>query len=126
MRCPCTSGDTFDSCCGPIIEARALAPTAERLMRSRFTAFAIGDSEHLLRSWHPSTRPADLELDPDVRWTRLDILEKEAGGPFDTTGVVAFEARFREDGAPGRMRERSRFVREARVWMYVDGSTLEG
>lgn len=126
MRCPCTSGDTFDSCCGPIIGGRAFAPTAERLMRSRFTAFAIGDRDHLLRSWHPSTRPAGLELDPDARWTRLDILEKEGGGPFDTTGVVAFDAHFREEGVPGRMRERSRFVREARVWMYVDGSTLEG
>ncbi|MGO2685036.1 YchJ family protein [Microbacterium sp.] len=121
MRCPCTSGDTFDSCCGPILAGARAAPTAERLMRSRFTAFATGDAAYLLRSWHPSTRPDDLELDADTRWTRLDILDTAAGGPFDTDGVVAFEAFFRERGTPGSMRERSRFVREARVWMYVDG-----
>lgn len=90
-------------------------------MRSRFTAFATGGAAYLLRSWHPSTRPDDLELDAGTRWTRLDILDTAAGGPFDTDGVVAFEAFFRERGAPGSMRERSRFVRENRVWLYVDG-----
>lgn len=90
-------------------------------MRSRFTAFATGDSAYLLRSWHPSTRPDDLELDADIRWTRLDILETSAGGPFDTDGVVGFEAFFRTDGTAQSMRERSRFVRENRVWTYLDG-----
>lgn len=121
MRCPCTSGDAFDTCCEPILAGRAAAPTAVRLMRSRFTAFTTGDAAHLLRSWHPSTRPGELELDDETRWMRLDILETAAGGPFDTDGIVAFEAFFRQDGAPGSMRERSRFVRENRTWLYVDG-----
>ena len=121
MRCPCTSGDTYDSCCGPILSGARVAPTALRLMRSRFTAFATAEIEHLLRSWHPSTRPGRLELDPDTRWTRLDILDTAAGGPFDDDGVVEFEAFYREDGAVLTMRERSRFVRENRVWMYLDG-----
>lgn len=122
MRCPCTSPDTYESCCGPILTGTAGAPTAQRLMRSRFTAFATGDADHLLRSWHPSTRPDDLELDPAIRWTRLDIIESSAGGPFDTEGVVAFEAFFRADGAAQSLRERSRFVREDRVWTYLDGT----
>ncbi|MCC2029956.1 hypothetical protein KEC56_10595 [Microbacterium sp. YMB-B2] len=121
MRCPCTSGDTYDGCCGPILSGAIAAPTAVRLMRSRFTAFVTGDAEHLLRSWHPSTRPAGIDLDPDIRWTRLDILDTVAGGPFDADGVVEFAAFFREDGAPGSMRERSRFVRENRTWLYLDG-----
>ncbi|WP_194419668.1 YchJ family protein [Microbacterium abyssi] len=121
MRCPCTSGDTYDSCCGPVLSGTIAAPTAVRLMRSRFTAFATGDAAYLLRSWHPTTRPAELELDPDIRWTRLDILDTAAGGPFDAAGVVAFEAFFRERGAPGSMRERSRFLRENRMWTYLDG-----
>src|SRR4051794_6177829 len=83
MRCPCLSGDTFESCCAPILSGESAAPTAERLMRSRFTAFAMGDAAYLLKSWHPSTRPSELDLDPDVRWTRLDILETSSGGPFD-------------------------------------------
>ncbi|WP_188436498.1 YchJ family protein [Microbacterium murale] len=124
MRCPCLSGDTFESCCGPVLAGEATAPTAERLMRSRFTAFAVGDSPYLLRSWHPSTRPGDLELDTDIRWTRLDILETEAGGPFDTSGFVAFEAFYRERGVQASLKERSRFVREVGIWSYVDGAPV--
>ncbi|WP_036279181.1 YchJ family protein [Microbacterium sp. CH12i] len=122
MRCPCTSGDTYEACCGPLLAGDAAAPTAERLMRSRFTAFATGDAAYLLRSWHPSTRPNELEVDAETRWTRLDILAKEAGGPFDTAGVVTFEAFYREDGVRASMKERSRFVREDRTWLYVDGT----
>ena len=119
-RCPCTSGDVFGSCCGPVL-ASGVAPTAVRLMRSRFTAFALGDVAHLLRSWHPSTRPSDLDLDEDVRWLRLDILDVVAGGPFDTEGVVEFAAFYRDGDGRGTLRERSRFVREDRTWLYVDG-----
>lgn len=121
MRCPCTSGDTFDSCCGPVLSGAIAAPTAVRLMRSRFTAFATGDAAYLLRSWHPTTRPAELDLDAGTRWTRLDILDTVSGGPFDTDGVVEFEAFFRDSGTPGAMRERSRFLRENRIWTYLDG-----
>lgn len=122
MRCPCTSGDAYESCCGPVLAGTIIAPTAQRLMRSRFTAFATGDAAYLLRSWHPSTRPAELDLDPDIRWTRLDVLETTGGGPFDSQGSVAFAAFFRDGDGPGTLRERSRFVRESRVWTYVDGT----
>lgn len=120
QRCPCTSGDVFGSCCGPVI-ASGIAPTALRLMRSRFAAFAIGDAAHLLRTWHPSTRPAGLDLDDDVTWVRLDIIGTERGGPFDADGVVEFEAFHRGPAGRGSLRERSRFVREDRTWFYVDG-----
>ncbi len=95
-------------------------------MRSRFTAFAIGDSAHLLRTWHPSTRPATLDLDDSVRWTRLDILDRQQGGPFDEEGVVEFEAFHRGPHGAGSLHERSRFVRERRQWLYVDGVTRSG
>ncbi len=120
QRCPCTSGDVFGACCGPVL-ASGSAPTAVRLMRSRFTAFAIADEGHLLRTWHPSTRPDRLDLDRGTRWMRLDILDHNDGGPFDDQGVVEFEAFYRDDEGRGALRERSRFVRENRVWLYVDG-----
>ncbi|WP_157541061.1 YchJ family protein [Microbacterium sp. XT11] len=120
VRCPCGSGDVFDGCCGPLL-AGAPAPTAERLMRSRYTAFARGDARHLRATWHPSTRPAALDLDPALEWRRLVVLDREGGGPFDTEGIVEFEAFWREGGARGSLRERSRFVREDRRWLYVDG-----
>ncbi|MFK4759665.1 YchJ family protein [Microbacterium sp. ZW T5_45] len=122
-RCPCGSGDLLGGCCGPIL-AGVPAPTAERLMRSRYTAFALHDVEHLRRSWHPSTMPSDLDLDRDLVWRRLLILDRVAGGPFDREGVVEFEAFWREGDARGSLRERSRFVREGRAWLYLDGEVL--
>lgn len=119
-RCPCSSGDVFESCCGPIL-AGGSAPTAERLMRSRYTAFAHEDAAHLLRSWHPSRRPASIEFEPQLSWRRLVILDSVAGGPFDREGVVEFEAHWGRGAERGSLRERSRFVREERQWFYVDG-----
>ncbi|WIB27044.1 YchJ family metal-binding protein [Curtobacterium sp. MCSS17_015] len=119
-RCPCLSGNPYDECCGPL-HAGAPAPTAERLMRSRFSAFALGLPAYLLDSWHPSTRPATLELDPAQRWTRLDIVAARSGGPFDTAGTVTFRAWWRTDISRGTLEETSEFVREAGRWYYVDG-----
>ena len=120
-RCHCLSGETYDACCGPLHQG-VPAPTAERLMRSRYSAFAVGDAGWLLETWHPSTRPDDLELDPAVRWFRLDVLRTERGGPLDDRGVVEFAAHSRVDGAAEVQREVSRFVRDrSRRWLYVDG-----
>jgi SEC-C motif-containing protein len=90
-------------------------------MRSRYSAFVVGDAGYLLRTWHPDTRPADLELDPGMQWRRLDILSTSRGGPLDNAGVVEFAAHYRHDGDRGVQREASRFVREGRRWYYVDG-----
>jgi len=120
-RCPCTSGLTFGECCGPILDGTRPAPTAETLMRSRFTAFALGDVHHLRGTWHPSTRPATLELDPDVRWYRLDVEGTAAGGPFDDRGEVTFRAFHRSSDGRGVIAERSRFVRDDGRWVYLDG-----
>jgi SEC-C motif-containing protein len=119
-RCPCLSGNPYDECCGPL-HSGATAPTAERLMRSRYSAFALGLAEYLLTSWHPQTRPTELDLDPELRWTRLDVLDVRSGGPFDTTGTVAFRAWWRSPTERGDLRETSRFLRESGRWFYVDG-----
>ncbi|WP_228528732.1 YchJ family protein [Microbacterium sp. UFMG61] len=119
-RCPCGSGDVLGACCGPLLDG-APASTAERLMRSRYTAFALHDADHLRATWHPSTRPSDIDLDDDLEWRRLVILDRVGGGPFDREGVVEFEAFWRQDDRRGSLRERSRFSREDRRWFYLDG-----
>lgn len=119
-RCPCGSGDSYGGCCGPLIQG-APAPTAERLMRSRYTAFGLRDEAHLLLTWHSSARPSTVEFEPDLEWRRLVILDRHAGGPFDRDGVVEFEAFWRQGAQRGSLHERSRFVREDRQWYYVDG-----
>ena len=90
-------------------------------MRSRFTAFAVGDVAYLRASWHPDTAPAELELDPDQRWYRLDIVSIEAGGLFDDVGTVEFRAHYKHPEGAGTMSEESRFVRTGGHWLYLDG-----
>ena len=94
-------------------------------MRSRYTAFAVRDLEHLLDSWHPSTRPVREELEDsltsDVRWLRLQVLAAEQGGPFDDAGTVEFVATSKSAQGRQEQHEISRFVREDGAWYYVDG-----
>ena len=122
--CPCGSGTRFDGCCGPLLRGGA-APTAERLMRSRYTAFVVGDARYLADSWHPRTRPADVVLDAEQRWAGLEIVDVEAGGESDTQGVVEFRARWRHSRDRGELHERSTFIRRAGRWWYVDGTVHE-
>ncbi len=121
--CPCLSGMPYDECCGPLHRGESTAATAEALMRSRFSAYALGDVAHVRRTWHPGTRPADLELDPELRWYRLDLLATSRGGLLDGSGTVEFRAYFRSPGGAGSQHEVSRFVREGGRWLYVDGVT---
>lgn len=90
-------------------------------MRSRYSAFALGERDYLLRSWHPAYRPAQLELEPSVRWLGLKILTCQAGGVHDTQGTVEFVARSKCAGRASRLHETSRFVREQGIWLYCDG-----
>ena len=94
-------------------------------MRSRFSAFALGLDGYLLASWHPSTRPAMLELDEGTVWRKLQIVDMVAGGPDDETGMVEFRASYRDaDGTAGVLHERSRFARVDGRWSYLDGEIL--
>ncbi|WP_264934625.1 YchJ family protein [Streptomyces sp. A012304] len=114
--CPCGLPAPYAECCGRF-HTGAAAPTAEALMRSRYSAFVKGDTAYLLRTWHPRTRPGRLDLDPGTRWTGLEILDTVGGSAFHTTGVVEFRASYRG----GALRERSRFERVDGAWVYVDG-----
>jgi SEC-C motif-containing protein len=90
-------------------------------MRSRYSAFATGDVEYLLRSWHPSTRPRKLTLDPSQHWNRLEILNTTGGGLLHAEGTVEFRAHYRQSTHTGVLHENSRFTRVAGQWVYVDG-----
>jgi len=90
-------------------------------MRSRYSAFAVGDVDYLARTWHVSTRPEPLTLDPTLRWTGLHVVGTTRGGLLDSEGEVEFVARWENaDGRRGRHHERSTFVREPGGWLYVD------
>jgi SEC-C motif-containing protein len=95
-------------------------------MRSRYSAFALGLAPYLLASWHPSTRPAELDLDDGVTWRRLQIVDTVAGAGTAADGVVEFRAAYRTADGAGLLHERSRFVREGGRWFYLAGDVLAG
>ena len=105
--------------------ARAWPATAEQLMRSRFTAFRDGDAAWLLASWHPDTRPAQLDLADGPRWRGLQIVDTVAGGVDDAEGIVEFRATYRDGDELGVLHERSRFSRVDGRWRYLDGDVRE-
>jgi len=91
-------------------------------MRSRYSAFALGLEEYLLATWHPTTRPATLDLDDGTTWTGLVVETTTAGKAWDEAGTVTFAASWRDAaGQDGTLRERSRFVLIDGGWSYVDG-----
>jgi SEC-C motif domain protein len=88
-------------------------------MRSRYSAFAVRDSDYLLRTWHSRTRPARLEFDAELRWSRLEILATTGGGMLEPNGTVEFRAHYLVRGKPGAQQEVSRYVREDGRWVYL-------
>lgn len=134
--CPC-GGGAYGSCCGPLIAGEQLAVTAEQLMRSRYSAFALAASdpeaiEHLLRT-HPETgqtaaarRKALKESCRNIQWLSLNVLDCQDGGPLDQQGTVTFEAHCRDrDRREGVLKECSRFGRgESGEWLYLEALSL--
>ncbi|BDU73071.1 YchJ family protein [Mesoterricola silvestris] len=126
--CPCESKRTYDRCCEPYILGKALPESAEQLMRSRFSAYAMARADYLVATTSEEER---AKLDPEelrrycrsVKCISLRILSTELGGKDDATGIVEFHAKLLINGKRMLHRERSRFVREAGRWAYVDGDT---
>ncbi|MGA8257856.1 MAG: YchJ family metal-binding protein [Nocardioides sp.] len=110
--CPCGTGLLYDDCCGRLHRGAAQAINPEQLMRSRYSAYVVGDVDHVFRTWHPRTRPDDVSVDPAVRWTRLQVLEA-------TDTEVEFAADYELHGATYQLHERSTFEQRGGRWVYV-------
>ncbi len=124
--CPCSSGESFAACCGPYIAKERAAPTAEALMRSRYSAFAADAIDYLEDTLLPSTR-GDFDRQSVVDWARnsewtgLEIVATKDGGETDREGQVEFIAHFTMDGEKRTHHETSRFSKKEGRWYYVDG-----
>ena len=125
-KCPCGSGSEFSACCEPIITGKTPAPTAEALMRSRYSAHVKGIYEYLGTSMHPDMR-GELSVDEikewseQISWTGLEILDSKNGSENDVTGEVEFVAKYTLGGVPQELREHSFFRKEGDDWYYVEG-----
>jgi SEC-C motif-containing protein len=120
LTCPCGSGKAYAQCCARYIGGGESAPTAEALMRSRYSAYALGHEPYLLATWHATTRPAELRLSEEKgKWFKLEV--KRAQEPEKDRAIVEFVARYKLGGRAHRLHETSHFVREDGKWFYVDG-----
>ncbi|GGO82742.1 UPF0225 protein [Marinobacterium nitratireducens] len=124
--CPCGSGKPYRDCCEPAISGRTPAATAEVLMRSRYTAFALGQVDYLIETLAANRRRPDdaavlQEQTASTLWTGLQIIGRRKGRARDERGEVEFIASFEAGDEKGRLHERSRFRRERGRWVYVDG-----
>jgi SEC-C motif-containing protein len=137
--CPC-GGPSFAACCGPYIAGEAVPPTAEALMRSRYTAYTQRNEDYLRATWHASTRPPDAIVaeDEKLQWLGLEVIstlrlrQRKANlSESPDNDTVEFVARYKIGGRAHRLHEVSRFVREpgnqgaAPRWFYLDGSFPE-
>lgn len=128
VPCLCCSGKTFDECCNRFLSGQQSAKTPEQLMRSRFSAYALGGyGEYLMKTWLPlmARNLTALELNERTQdWQRLEILDKLQKGD---SGEVEFNAFFNnETGQEECMHERSSFKRIKGHWYYVGGIIAGG
>jgi SEC-C motif domain protein len=137
--CPCRQRDNaplaYAQCCQPWHQGLARAEhaaTAEQLMRSRYSAYALATRNnpqglamlaYLQTTWHHSSAPGDLELSP-IQWTGLEVLSAEQS---QEAGIVEFVAHYKDNGKAHTLREVSRFTRsdDGARWLYIDGQVSE-
>ncbi len=127
--CPCCSDTDYDECCGPYLNGSRKAPTAEALMRARYTAFTRADIDYIRRTRHERSRDdfdeaAILKWARDSEWLALEILKITNGAQDDETGEVEFSARYIQDGEEQDHRERAIFQKEEDEWFFLDGDAL--
>lgn len=120
--CCCGQVKAYIDCCGRYIDAGELPETAEKLMRSRYTAYVLGRTDFLLATWHPHTRPVSLALTTQQKWLDLSVKKYEQLSPEHA--VVEFVARYKVAGRTHCLHEISRFVFERGRWLYVEGEFI--
>ena len=123
-NCNCGRAKSYENCCGAIHSQKTKAITAEDLMRSRYTAFTLGDGDYLMRSQHSKTRNTGGKKDisewaKSVNWIRLEVLNSVNGSGDSIVGTVAFKAFFFENGSVQMIHENSSFEKENEHWVYV-------
>lgn len=122
LFCKCGLGLEYESCCQPFHQGNKIPVTAESLMRSRFTAYAMQNDAYLLQTWDATKRPALIDFSKeDVEWTKLEVLTTKKGTEKDSKGIVEFKAYYMQGNEAYVMNEISRFTKQAGRWLYLDG-----
>ncbi|WP_411990915.1 YchJ family protein [Agarivorans sp. DSG3-1] len=124
LLCPCGSGSDFHQCCQPFINGTSKPVSCEQLMRSRYTAFTLGDANYLWQTHHPDFRqgdaPSAFSEDEKNQWKKLQILFS-CHLINGLAGIVEFKAYYQEHDQLNILHERSNFVKSQDRWFYTDG-----
>ena len=124
--CACGSSKDYQDCCSPIITGAERAPTAEALMRARYTAYTQKDIGFIMRSTHPDGRDDSDEAAMQAwaeaaDWQGLEILQTAAGQADDKKGLVEFIAHYNVAGVAHHHHEVSGFIQTDDGWLFRDG-----
>jgi len=126
LICPCASGKALNECCRPFIKGLALPKQAESLMRSRYSAYVLGEFQYIYDTYTTDSQKSlsvdDIQASAaNTRWCRLEVVNtsNEANEAF-----VEFIAYYVVDGNAFAMHERSRFLKERQQWLYASGEML--
>ena len=131
MTCHCGKGESFETCCGPLLARKEKAKTAEQLMRSRYSAFVEANIDYIMDTHDPDTveqidRDSTLEWAKESEWLGLEITKTEKGGEGDTFGRVDFVSKYKIKGSEIEHRESATFRNEDGEWLFVDGEQISG
>lgn len=127
-ECPCGSGKPYADCCEPIIKGAAAAPTAEALMRSRYSAYVTHNIDYIASSCVRENDQAEIDMEETRRWSEestwhgLKIIRTEKGGEADTKGVVEFTAEYTRGGLRDVHHETANFEKRNGAWVYTTGT----
>jgi SEC-C motif domain protein len=120
--CPCGSGLEYSQCCAPFLAGDKFPPTAEALMRSRFTAYSMENTDYIKATWDKASQPDQSAFsDEAIAWQRLEIIDTKKGGVNDNKGIVEFKAYYSNKGEDFLLHEVSRFAKTNERWFYIDG-----
>ena len=119
--CPCGSQQKYTICCGKFHKGKLYAPTAEALMRSRYSAYVLDNPQYIYRTWDEDTRPTlqSLRDGKTENFISLKILSTKDGGTSDTDGIIEFVAKFKSGDDLFEHHENSAFRRVKKHWVYV-------
>ena len=126
LACPCGSNNSYASCCEVFHQGKIGAQTAEQLMRSRYSAYALKLIDYLVETTHPDKRSSDLrqatsDWAEQIELQRLKIISVRQGQVIDKIGKIDFIVHYRQQGKELQLRELSRFKRYRSHWVYLDG-----
>ena len=129
--CPCGSGLDYGECCEPYIKGTKSPPTAEALMRSRYSAYVKCEISYIVSTCSPESKDEEKIDEKETRkwaesstWQKLEVVSSDKGGAADSEGTVEFKAHFEQDGAKHIHHERASFEKVNDKWYYSAGKIL--